>query len=196
MQIDAWKGKFGDEYTARHAAGDMEARRKIWWTLLPQFRDVRTVVEIGANIGLNLRALKDVSISLNHPLTKVVGAEPNESARAQLEGACHEALDDSSGLPSAGFDLAFTCGVLIHVEPDSLLSICREIHRVSKKYILSLEYFSDRPTQKAYRGETLFKRDYGQFWLDNFSDLEVEDVGFFWKPVTGLDNLTFWLFRK
>ena len=42
----------------------------------------------------------------------------------------------------------------------------------------------------------LFKRDFGGFWLDNFPDLQVVKYGFSWKRLTGLDNLTWWVFEK
>jgi hypothetical protein len=44
--------------------------------------------------------------------------------------------------------------------------------------------------------EALFKRDFGSYWLDNFSDLRTLGYGFQWKRVTGLDNVNWWLFRK
>lgn len=49
-----------------------------------------------------------------------------------------------------------------------------------------------------YRGhdDRLFKRDFGGYWLDHFSDLWTVAYGFAWKRITGLDNLTWWLFEK
>ena len=100
--------------------------------------------------------------------------------------------------PDESFDLVFTSGVLIHIHPDNLLSSCSEIHRVTRRYIVCIEYFSDKPEEIHYRGhdELLFKRDFGSFWLDNFPDLETRDYGFAWKRVTGLDNPTWWVFEK
>ena len=71
-------------------------------------------------------------------------------------------------------------------------------HRVARRYIVCVEYFSDQPETIPYRGhsEVLFKRDFGSLWLDCFPDLRVLDYGFFWKRLTGLDNLTWWLFEK
>ena len=63
---------------------------------------------------------------------------------------------------------------------------------------MSIEYFAAEPEEKRYRGQDglLFKRDFGAFWLEMFPELELIDYGFFWKHATGLDNLTWWLFRK
>ena len=71
-------------------------------------------------------------------------------------------------------------------------------YRVTRRYIVCIEYFSDKPEEIPYRGHdgVLFKRDFGGFWIDNFPDLETRDYGFVWKRVTGLDNLTWWVFEK
>ena len=49
-----------------------------------------------------------------------------------------------------------------------------------------------------YRGEEglLFKRDFGAFWLENFPDLKPVSFGFSWKPLSGLDNMNWWVFEK
>ncbi|MBX9633924.1 MAG: hypothetical protein K2X44_02990, partial [Magnetospirillum sp.] len=106
----------------------------------------------------------------------------------------------ATGIPLAdgAVELAFSSGVLIHIHPDDLLQSCREIHRVSSRYVVCVEYFSDKPEEINYRGHTgvLFKRDFGSFWMDNFPDLQLLDYGFAWKRITGLDNLTWWIFEK
>ena len=109
-------------------------------------------------------------------------------------------LHDGFDLPFEGnsMDMAFTCGVLIHVHPDDLFSFCSEIYRVSGRYIGCLEYFSPEPVERRYRGHQglLFKRDFGSFYLDHWPDLRLLDYGFFWKRVSGFDNVTWWLFEK
>ena len=59
--------------------------------------------------------------------------------------------------------MAFTSGVLIHIEPERLGATMDEIHRVSSKYILCAEYFSPRAETLRYRGQEglLFKNDFG-----------------------------------
>ena len=94
--------------------------------------------------------------------------------------------------------MAFTSAVLIHIAPEDLKKACSEIHRVSSKYIVCREYFATEPESKNYRGHDglLFKRDFGAFWLDNFPDIELVDYGFLWHKVTGIGDLTWWVFRK
>ena len=101
-------------------------------------------------------------------------------------------------MADGSIDLVFTSGVLIHVAPEFLEVAYREMYRVARRYLLTIEYFSAEPETKTYRGEDglLFKRDFGSLWLDLFPPLILVDYGFFWKRATGLDNLTWWLFAK
>ena len=131
--------------------------------------------------------------------------EPNDAAREILKTNLKinkknifDASANSLPLDSSSIDLVFTSGVLIHIAPEDLYISCSEIYRVSSKYIVCVEYFNQTPVELSYRGHdgVLFKRDFGSFWIENFPNLKVLDYGFFWKPVTGLDNLTWWIFRK
>lgn len=202
-QVDHWRGQFGDEYTARNQIDPERLRRRMrfWAGILERLGGAppQSILEVGANIGGNLAALKAVSDA------ELWALEPNNLARTQLVAngivPADRALSAEAKaipLPSGRVDLAFTVGVLIHIAPDDLLQICSEIHRCASKYVFCSEYFADQPEDKAYRSHQglLFKRDFGAFYLDNFSDLELIDCGFSWKRTTGFDNLTWWLFRK
>ena len=109
----------------------------------------------------------------------------------------YDATAENIPLADGAVELAFTCGVLIHVPPEDLGRACDEIYRVSSRYIVCIEYFSDREEEVSYHGQSglLFKRDFGAFWMDRH-DLTLVDYGFLWKPATGLDNLTYWTFEK
>lgn len=205
IPLDEWRGAFGDSYISRNEDSAENIRRRVpmWARILRPLagpsQPPASVLEVGANIGLNLRALSSPTGATLHAL------EPNATARQRLidDGVLPQGqvLDGSAidiGLTDESIDLVFTCGVLIHVSPEDLLAACREMHRVAKRYILSVEYFAQTPEERTYhsRDGLLFKRDFGSFWIDNFPDLELVDYGFFWKPATGIDDLTFWLFRK
>ena len=201
-QTVLWTGGFGDEYRARNAATEdaIDARRRLWLEILGKL-PVRpdSILEVGANIGLNLRALDMVSAA------ELFAVEPNEAARRELAAsAClaqHNIRDGTAqSLPfrDGSVDLAFTSGVLIHIAPEGLEAACREIYRVASRYIVCIEYFSAKPEQIEYRGHLgqLFKRDFGSFWLDLYPSLRPLGCGFAWKRTTGLDNLTWWVFQK
>lgn len=202
-RLGLWKGAFGDAYTGRNAPKPalIEARARMWSRILSAIPGTppASILEVGANLGLNLRALGRVTAA------ELYALEPNAKARAILEqhrvvpkARILDGTAEAIPLADASVDLAFTCGVLIHIAPDDLPGSCREIHRVVRRYIGCIEYFSDKPETIPYRGhvDLLFKRDFGAFWLDNFGDLALLDYGFFWKRASGMDNLTWWLFEK
>lgn len=202
-QVRFWRGEFGNAYSERNAAAadHLRARVAMWAAITARLQGAppASILEVGANIGNNLRALRQLSSA------EFFAIEPNAYARQRLvdervvPGAnVRDGFASAIDLPDASMDLVFTSGVLIHIHPDDLLASCREIHRVTRRYVACVEYFSDRAEEVTYRGhaERLFKRDFGSFWLDNFSNLQVLDYGFSWKRLTGLDNLTWWLFEK
>ena len=191
-----WSGPAGDAYTARNPVTTeaIELRRRLWAKIAPAASN--TVLEVGANVGLHLRAIQALA-----PHVRLSAVEPNDSARNTLiadgivppERAYAHLADVSET-----FDLVLTAGCLIHVPPDCLLDFCRAIHRCSHRWIVAIEYFSKEPREVIYRGESgkLWTRDYGAFWLDNFPDLKPVDNGFAWSRNSGLDDLTWWLLSK
>ena len=201
--VQAWSGAFGDAYIERNRPDEerIVQRQAMWRKILPAMRDAppRSILEVGANVGINLRALQSLAGAALYAL------EPNRKARDVLlaDGIvpAENILAGTAGdiaLQDASVDLVFTSGVLIHVSTQLLPAAYREMHRVSARYLLTIEYFAAEPEEKTYRGQQglLFKRDFGALWLEMFPGLQIVDYGFFWRPATGLDNLTWWLFRK
>lgn len=202
-QLAFWRGGFGDSYTERNAVTPehLAARTTMWARILrpTMRRPPASILEVGANVGLNLRALRRLTSASLYAL------EPNAKARRRLiadnvipEDRVLDGGASAIALPDAAVDLAFTCGVLMHIHPDDLPATTAEIHRVASRYVACIEYFADKPEEIPYRGhrDVLFKRDFGAYWMDRFDDLQVIDYGFFWRPVTGIDNNTWWLFEK
>ena len=202
-QTDFWRGDFGNAYVDRNVASpeQMAARIALWAEILKPLagKTPQTILEVGCNLGINLRALRALSSA------DFFAVEPNGKAREILlrdgvvdAGSLRAGVAQNIDLPDGVADLAFTSGVLIHIHPDDLLDSCREIHRCARRHIACIEYFSDKPEMIPYRGhdDRLFKRDFGAFWMDNFPELSVLATGFAWKRTTGLDNLTWWLFEK
>ncbi len=202
-QLAQWRGAFGDAYIERNVADAkrLRASTAMWARILQSIAGdpPQSIIEVGANIGANLLALRQLTDAM------LWAVEPNACARAIMAERSVVERDHlvdgvAQHIPLADriADLAFTCGVLIHIAPGDLLAACKEVHRCAKKYVACIEYFADQPEEKAYRGESglLFKCDFGAFWLDNFPDLAVVDCGFNWARTTGLDNSTWWVFRK
>ncbi|MAE06335.1 MAG: methyltransferase type 11 [Nitrospinae bacterium] len=201
--IDAWKGKFGDDYAARNCAtGEAVGNvARAFAEILSHVKDSppTSILEVGANIGINLRALAGITDA------ELFAVEPNASAREQLvadkvlpQDHLFDAVATKLPLDDGAVDLVFTSGVLIHVPPEDLEAAYGEIHRVVARYVLSIEYFSSTPVEIPYRGHEglLFKRDFGGMWLDLYPALEPVSNGFFWKRTAGLDDVNWWLFRK
>ena len=201
--IDAWKGKFGDDYLMRNRATEETVGNaaRAFTEILSHVNDSppASILEVGANIGINLRALAGITDA------ELFAVEPNASAHEQLvadkvvpQDRLFDAVATKLPLEDGAVDLAFTSGVLIHVLPEDLETAYGEIHRVAARYVLSIEYFSPRPVSISYRGHDglLFKCDFGGLWLDLFPGLNPVANGFFWSRTTGLDDLNWWLFRK
>jgi pseudaminic acid biosynthesis-associated methylase len=201
-QLDLWCGEHGRDYITRNEADRSTIARltPMWARMLERaWPAPETILEVGANIGLNLRAIR--------PLTnaKLHAVEPNALARTRLVDDGVLAPDEvgegiASQIPfgDGTMDLVFTSGVLIHIHPNQLLDSYRDMFRVSRRFVLSVEYFSAQPREVNYRGREgqLFLRDYGGFWMEHFPSLRLRDYGFFWAGAGAVDNLTWWLFEK
>lgn len=201
--VDQWRGDFGAEYITRNQADERAVRqRTLTWGrfLWPMMQSLpKSVLEVGCNVGINLRAL-DRLIDAD-----LYAIEPNAAAREVVlrdKILPPERLFDADAtavpMGDGEVELSFTTGVLIHVPPEELGGAVDELYRVSSRYIFMSEYFADQPEEKAYRGHDglLFKRDFGKFMLDRHPDLMIVDYGFLWKEAGGADNGNFWLFRK
>ena len=202
-QLEAWRGAFGDSYVERNAATPavLAARARMWaraFERLPVGAP-RSILEVGCNLGVNLRALPAVTSAGLHAV------EPNARARARVleDGVLPpERLYDASALAlpfaDGAFDLVFTSGVLIHIAPPDLPKAVDEIVRVAKRFVVCIEYFAAEPEERAYRGESglLFKRDFGGFYMDRHPSLQLLDYGFFWRRATGIDDNVWQLFAK
>ena len=203
-QIELWRSAFGDAYAGRNANRITEdGNRRLmrdWGRMLSHAVTPRprSALEVGCNIGRNLLALR-------HFVETLHGVEPNASAVAAARSHPELAgMDIREGdgfhlpFPDASIDLVFTSGVLIHVAPDDLGLVVDEIVRVSRCYVLCIEYFSHEPTEIEYHGRTghLFKRDFGRFYLERHPGLRVLDYGFLWQPIDSSDNSNWWLFAK
>lgn len=193
--LDHWRGSFGDEYTGRQA-DSVNARREAWRELLPEDL-IDSILEVGCNAGQNLEALGVLTCA------RLYGVDPNEAALKQaadkaLVISTMVATADRLPCPKASMDLVITCGVLIHVPPDKLEQSMREIHRVSKRWIICGEYFAPKEEEIEYRGQSglMWRRDYGSLYLDLFPDLKCVKTLFAWKRTSGLDNLLFHVLEK
>lgn len=196
-----WTGDFGDSYTERCGPDtpdwevQIAAREQLFLTIQRQtgisFFGLESIVEYGCNAGLNLSALRNV-----WPSVPTIGVEPNESARRVAIANGHNVINGSLRTPVLG-DLVFTAGVLIHIPPQQLDEAMSVVWHSAKRYVLAIEYFAPQSRMVRYRGldEAMWCDDFGSRYL-RFPNLELRGYGFAWKPVTNMDNVTWWLFEK
>ena len=155
------------------------------------------MLEIGCNRGHNL-------VALSHVLpegSQVAGVEPQVHARTIAEQI--SALDVHDGtiyevpFDDRTFELVLTSGVLIHVPLPKLETALREVHRVSRRYILSIEYFAEQETAIPYRGhdDLLWKRDFLSHYRALFPDLTLLGSADL-TLADGFDDARWWLLER
>lgn len=195
-----WKGDFGDGYADRNRGpGWVASNAAFFARVLDRTQEVHTVLELGSNIGLNLIALRHLL-----PAARLSAVEINEKAASELKASLPDAdLHLTSILdfqPSGTWNLVFTKGVLIHINPDKLPRVYELMYRSTSRYILIAEYYNPKPIEVKYRGHTgkMFKRDFAGEMLDRFSDLSLVNYGFVYHrdPTFPQDDTTWFLMEK
>jgi len=194
-----WAGDFGAQYIDRNK-GDvlLASNLNFFANALAKARGIGSVVEFGANIGMNLKALK-----LLYPGLECHGIEINAEAAKQLgdligtEKVIHGSLLDAT---PATCDLALIKGVLIHLNPDVLPAVYEKLVASTARYLMVAEYYNPTPVAIPYRGhkDRLFKRDFAGEIMDQHPRMELVDYGFSYRrdPVFPQDDITWFLMEK
>jgi pseudaminic acid biosynthesis-associated methylase len=194
-----WAGSFGDAYSKRNIGETwIAANCALFTQVLRRTRTVKSVMEFGANIGLNLRAL-DVLL----PQSEMAAVEINGAAVEELQkwGRCEvHAQSILDFEPQRTYDLVLIKGVLIHINPDRLNEVYDRLYRSSARYLCVVEYYNPTPVSVSYRGhaDRLFKRDFAGELLDRYPDLQLADYGFCYHrdPNFPQDDVTWFLMQK
>lgn len=199
-QESFWAGEFGTAYIDRNQ-GDklLAANLDFFAKSLRGARGIQSCMEFGANIGMNLRALK-----LLHPALALHGIEINADAARQLGTLISpDHVFEGSILdyhPGQAFDLVLIKGVLIHINPTELPTVYDRLYKSTGKYLMVAEYYNPAPVAIPYRGhnDRLFKRDFAGELLDAYTDLSLVDYGFAYRrdPNFPQDDITWFLMEK
>lgn len=195
-----WAGDFGSEYIKRNQGDALLASNLDFFAkALRAARGVKTCIEFGANIGMNLKALK-----LLHPVQEQHGIEINAGAARELAliippaHVYHSSILDFNSEQT--WDLALIKGVLIHINPDELPQVYDKLVAACGKYLLVAEYYNPAPVAITYRGHTdrLFKRDFAGEIMDRHPQMELIDYGFAYRrdPNFPQDDITWFLMEK
>ena len=203
-QEEFWAGEFGTEYSDRNVGANILASNiALFADIFKRTPKLNSVIEFGANIGLNLRAL-----DLLYPGLEQVAVEINEVAAKKINDELPNSKvfnlaisDFDPGMLSNGpCDLAVIKGVLIHINPDQLKMVYKKLYESTNKFILICEYYNPKPDTVSYRGHSdkLFRRDFAGEMLDIYSDLKLVNYGFAYHrdPSFPQDDLTWFLIER
>ena len=195
-----WRGSFGDEYSRRNSSMALK-NANVWFfaQALRAAKRINSILEIGANVGMNLRALGELfptasqyALEINHQAASILRQDlPN----------CQVLEQSAVGfIPDRTWDLVVSKGVLIHIAPERLGEVYESLYSATNNFILVAEYYNPSPQELGYRGhsERLFRRDFAGELLSSYSDLELVDYGFVYRgdPIAPQDDITWFLLGK
>lgn len=194
-----WSKKYAENYIKKNAQFDNLLALEAWGKMLASTSGIKSFLECGCNIGRNIDSLAKVLPEASKSIIEI--SEPAfayVSKRHLLNQKFNGSILESD--LEGSFDLVYTMGVLIHINPEELMVNLLKIFNYSNKYLLFGEYFNRTPIMIEYQGEKnkLFKRDFGKMVIENFP-VKLLDYGFLWGHIydsAGFDDITWWVFEK
>ncbi|WP_276623983.1 pseudaminic acid biosynthesis-associated methylase, partial [Syntrophomonas wolfei] len=118
-QEEFWTGQFGDDYTNRNQGSQLIASNTaLFASIIARTRQVKSILELGANRGLDLLALRSLL-----PAVELSAIEINPKAVKELESINNLKIYQQSILDfSVDYqrDLVLSKGLLIHIAPEML----------------------------------------------------------------------------
>jgi pseudaminic acid biosynthesis-associated methylase len=177
-----WAGDFGNDYIQRNQDDALiPGKINLLADAMRGTRDVKTCIEFGSNVGLNIKALK-----ILFPRIKSHAIEINSNAVNELsktlprESIFNTSILDWSVPEDMSWDMAMINGVLIHINPDMLPLVYDKLVNATSRYLLVNEYYNPTPVAIDYRGHSdkLYKSDFAGEIMDRHSDMKLVDYGF------------------
>lgn len=198
-QSDVWSGAFGAAYTARNTfdGDELDAFYLREWgvTRADMNRQViggldrgLRILEVGCNIGNQLSVLTEMGFRNLYAIE--LQADAARQARERVPAA-NIVQGSAFDIPfkDGWFDLVFTSGVLIHIAPDDLPTVMREVHRCTRRYVWGFEYYETAFREIPYRGhaQLMWKGPYCARYREVCPNLAVVTEARF--PYTYNDNV-------
>jgi pseudaminic acid biosynthesis-associated methylase len=199
-QENFWAGDFGTEYIERNRGDQLLASNLDFFVkALRNTQNVTSCIEFGANIGMNIKAIK-----LLYPGIDASGIEINSEAAKQLGELIEPAKIHNKSIldytPDRTYDLTLIKGVMIHLNPDVLPDVYDKLVTACGRFLLVAEYYNPSPVAIPYRGHTdrLFKRDFAGEIMDRHPAMRLIDYGFAYRrdPSFPQDDITWFLMEK
>jgi spore coat polysaccharide biosynthesis protein SpsF len=195
-----WAGDFGTEYIQRNQGDALLASNLAFFSrCLRSAQGVSSCIEFGANIGMNLKALRLLRPGLDCHAIEINA----DAARLLAEVIPPANVHQGSILEFESrrtFDLALIKGVLIHQNPEMLPQVYDKLVQATRRWLLVAEYYNPSPVAIPYRGhgDRLFKRDFAGEILDRHQSMRLVDYGFAYRrdPTYPQDDITWFLMEK
>lgn len=179
-QARIWSGEFGQQYLDRNRLTMDQLNDKYrglykisrWvmnWMFLQHVPRTSKILEVGCGHGVQLRFLK--SMGFYH----FYGIDVSKEAVSLIKkvgpcGTVVQGLAENLPFEDESFDMVFTSGLLIHIPPENLSTVMKEMVRCAKRYIWGYEYYSPFEEEVEYHGQhnMLWRRDYAALFRENF----------------------------
>lgn len=179
-QENFWEGDFGKAYSDRNDFNIADyakiyemnygiSRTSMNEAILKNIDKNIRILEVGCNIGMQLRCLQNDGYKNLYGLElQWYAVEKSKNLHSNINIIQGSGFD----IPFKDnyFDLVMTNGVLIHIAPNDHYKIMSEITRCSKQYILGFEYFNETTEEITYRGNNnkLWKADFANIYQQHF----------------------------
>jgi pseudaminic acid biosynthesis-associated methylase len=195
-----WAGSFGTEYIQRNQGAALLASNLHFFSkALNHARGIKSCIEFGANIGMNLSALKLLFPGIeSHAIEINPAAATKLSSTIPIEHIHQCSICDF--MPQRKWGLVLIKGVLIHINPAMLNQVYDKLVESCSRYLLVAEYYNPTPVAIPYRGhdDRLFKRDFAGEIMERHPTLRLIDYGFSYRrdPNFPQDDITWFLMEK
>ncbi|MEO9276697.1 MAG: pseudaminic acid biosynthesis-associated methylase [Nitrososphaera sp.] len=166
-----WSEDFGENYITRNMTMDEVNKlyekqtgitvEKIFQKFFSNIDKKSSILELGCNVGLNLSALHKMGFSNLHGVEinkKAIEIAKKNNPTAEFVNSSIEEFDPKG----KKYDLVYTAGVLIHINPSALDEIVKKMIDLTREYIFGFEYYSDNLVEVKYRGHS------NVCWKQNF----------------------------
>lgn len=146
----------------------------VWYNILGL--GCKNILDVGCNAGLDLSSFPNYA--------DVTGVDINNQALTIAKSRYPHfnfllgSVTDMSNIGDNSFDIVYDRGLLIHLNDEEVMLAMKEMLRVSKKYVMNLEYYGDDGKSINWRsGGPLFYRDMVKRWkshnVEIISDVEI-----------------------
>ena len=206
QQRNFWAGKFGDFYINRNKTIDEVNEsyeketgvtvEKIFHEFFDKIDRKSKILELGCNVGLNLEILQKMGFS------NLYGLELNKKALEIARERYPKITFINSSIEvyesKMTYDLVYTAGVLIHINPSTLNSIIKKIVSLTKEYIFGFEYYADSLVEIKYRGysNVCWKQNFPLLFQQLFNYIDVVKEEKFHYKNKDLTDIAYLLRKK